>query len=521
MKGASTKGKGQEAIRVLDFGGQYSHLICRRFRQAGFFAELVPYNISASRLARNGTKGIVLSGGPASVYQKGAPKCHPNVLELAIPVLGICYGHQLIAHLLGGEVAYSDAREYGGAELTIDEARGIFEGLGRSIKCWMSHGDKVDEPPPSFTAIAHTKNSRIAAMRDSSGRVFGVQFHPEVAHTPKGLKVIENFASKVCGMTRNWTMTSFVDKTMKEIAHKVRDEDERVVCAVSGGVDSTTTAALIHKAVGDRLLSIFVNHGLLRKNEAEDVTDILTRMGLKVHYVDASSRFLARLKGVVDPEEKRKIVGEEFIKVFTEESLKHGKFEWLAQGTLYPDVIESAKSGSIASRIKTHHNVAGLPETLGFKLLEPMRELYKDEVREVARVLKLPDEVIRRHPFPGPGLAVRVIGEATPEKLEIARDSGHIVEEELKRAGLYDKTWQAFAFVGDDKAVGVLGDERKYGYIVTVRVVTSVDAMTADWMRIPFDILGRISRRITNEVKGVTMVTYSVSSKPPSTIEPQ
>jgi GMP synthase (glutamine-hydrolysing) len=511
----------KDTILVLDFGGQYSHLICRKFREAGVYSELVPFDIKASKIDKGYVKGLVLSGGPASVYQKNAPLCDKEIFKIGLPVLGICYGLQLIAYMNGGVVTKGKEREYGKAILNIDDGSDLFFGLGKRIRCWMSHGDRVERLPKGYEVIAHTKNSPFAAIRDKERRIFGVQFHPEVTHTPKGIDVISNFVYKICKAKRSWRMESFIEKVVKEIKNKVK-KDERVLCALSGGVDSTTTAVLVNKAIGDRLLCIFVDHGLLRKGEVEEVLKVAKdRLKLNVVFVNASKRFLEKLKGVKDPELKRKIIGEEFVKVFAEESRKYGKFEWLAQGTLYPDVIESARSGSIASRIKTHHNVAGLPEDMEFKLLEPLKDLYKDEVRKVAKILGIPDLIVKRHPFPGPGLAVRVVGEVTEEKLRICREASAIIEEELKRAKLYDKVWQAFAFVGDDKAVGVLGDERKYGYIVTVRIVESVDAMTADWVKLPYSLLERISNRITNEVEGVTLVTYAISSKPPATIEPQ
>ncbi|MCD6511190.1 MAG: glutamine-hydrolyzing GMP synthase [Thaumarchaeota archaeon] len=507
-----------DRIVVLDFGGQYSHLIAKRIREVGVYSELLPYNTPADGLGED-VKGIVLSGGPSSVYQKDAPMPDPRIFELGLPILGICYGLQLIAFKLGGRVSKGRKREYGRAELIVKDFSDLFSGLPGRFYCWMSHVDKVTKLPKGFEAIAYTKNSRYAAVRDKVRKIYGVQFHPEVTHTEHGRDIIENFAVRICGCRREWNAGSFIERAVKEIREKVGED--RVLCALSGGVDSTTTAVLVKRAIGDRLFGIFVNHGLMREGEPEEVIEMLKGLGINFRYVDASERFLRRLKGVSDPEEKRRIVGEEFVKVFEEEAKKLGRFKYLAQGTLYPDVIESARSGSFASRIKSHHNVAGLPESLGFELIEPLRELYKDEVREVARELGLPEWFVRRHPFPGPGLAVRIIGEVNEEKLRIVRKASSIVEEELKKAGLYDEVWQAFAFVGEDRAVGVQGDERRYGRIVTIRIVCSEDGMTADWFRIPYEVLERMSNRITNEVEGVTMVTYSVSSKPPSTIEPQ
>lgn len=509
-----------DKVLVLDFGAQYAHLIARRIRECRVYSELIAYNTKAEEIAHLKPKGLVLSGGPANVYQKDAPLPDPAIYDLKIPILGICYGLQVIVHQLGGEVARVDKREYGKAVLHITDTTDLFKGLKPTTVCWMSHGDSAKTIPAGFEAIAYTENSPYAAIRNAERRIYALQFHPEVSHTPRGKKILRNFLFEICGCRANWTMPSFIERAVEEIRSKVGSE--RVLCALSGGVDSSTTAALIHKAVGDQLTCIFVDHGLLRKNEAEEVIRTFRdTLGVKLIVIDASKSFLERLKGVVDPEEKRRIIGEEFAKIFTEASIKYGPFQWLAQGTLYPDVIESAATQGPASRIKTHHNVGGLPPNLGFKLLEPLREIYKDEVRKIASLLKLPDSIVKRHPFPGPGLAVRIIGEVTEEKLRICREASSIVEEELKRHNLYDKVWQAFAIVGDDKAVGVLGDARSYGYIVSVRVVQSTDAMTADWVRLPYKVLERISNRITNEVPGVTWVTYVISSKPPATIEPQ
>ncbi len=511
---------GDNEILILDFGAQYAHLISRRVREAGVYSELIPHNASSVEIIERQPSGLILSGGPRSVYDRDAPLCDPEIFKLNIPVLGICYGLQLIAYQLNGMVASTKKREYGRVLLNIDDRSDIFKGLPNSILCWMSHADAIKKLPADFESIAHTKDSPSAAIRHLDRKIFGVQFHPEVVHTEQGSDIIRNFLFEICGCKENWNMTSFIETSVEEIQKKVGKE--RVLCALSGGVDSSTTALLVNKALGENLTCIFIDHGLLRKGEVEQVLRTF-RENFNINFVDVdySEQFLSRLKGVEDPEAKRKIIGEEFINAFTKEGLKLGNFQWLAQGTLYPDVIESSRAGSPASRIKTHHNVGGLPETITFKILEPLRDLYKDEVRKVASLLDLPDEIIARHPFPGPGLAVRIIGEVTTEKIRICRDASAIVEEELKLKGLYNKVWQAFAVVGDDRATGVLGDARNYGYIVTIRIVESVDAMTADWARLSHYVLEAMSNRITNEVSGVTWVTYAISSKPPSTIEPQ
>tara|TARA_Y100000590_G_scaffold45689_1_gene48551 strand:+ start:2238 stop:3761 length:1524 start_codon:yes stop_codon:yes gene_type:complete len=506
-----------DKIIVLDFGSQYSHLICRRIREFSVYAELVPYDISPQELKQMNPKGIIFSGGPSSVYNDNAPIPDEELFDFELPLLGICYGHQLIVNKFGGKVKRAN-KEYGSSLLSMDENSRLLDGLGNSIRAWMSHGDEAEEIPSNFEIIGHTENSHAAAIANKERTVFGIQFHPEVVHTERGTDILKNFVVNVCQAKQEWTMEGFVDKTVAEIS-KI---EGNVLCGVSGGIDSTVAALLIHKAIGNRLTGVFVDNGLLRLKESEEIEDMFkNNFSLNFHRIDASEKFLSKLKGVTDPERKRKTVGEEFIKVFSDFAKEKGSFNWLAQGTLYPDVIESGVSKGPAAVIKSHHNVGGLPEWLNLKILEPLRELYKDEVRDVARILGVPERLLKRHPFPGPGLSVRIIGEVTPSKLSISRKASKIVEDELWDAGIYDKVWQAYAAVGDDKAVGVVGDERKYGRIVTVRVVDSIDAMTADWTRLPDGVLEKISNRITNEIDEVTWVSYVISSKPPATIEPQ
>ena len=506
-----------DKIVVLDFGSQYSHLICRRIRDFSVYAELVPYNISLDELKKLNPKGIIFSGGPSSVYDSKAPTPTKKIFQMQIPILGICYGHQIIVNNFGGKVKRVN-KEYGSAVLSIDNKSGILSGIGDSIRAWMSHGDEAKLVPDNFEIIGHTENARAAAISNKQKTVYGIQFHPEVVHTENGNEILKNFVLKVCHANQDWTLERFVENSIEKISKL----EGNILCGVSGGIDSTVTALLIHKAVKKRLKCIFVDNGLLRLNEAKEIEGMFTK-NFKVDFtkIDAQKQFLSKLKGVVDPEEKRMIIGEEFVKVFTKFAKSKGQFTWLAQGTLYPDVIESGVSKGPASVIKTHHNVGGLPDWLDLKVLEPLRDLYKDEVRKVAKILGVPQSLLVRHPFPGPGLAVRIIGEVTKKKLDITRVASKIVEEELQNANIYDNVWQAYAAVGDDKAVGVVGDERKYGNIVMIRVVDSVDAMTADWTRLPNELIEKISNRITNEIDDVTWVSYVVSSKPPATIEPQ
>ncbi len=508
-----------EKIIVLDFGSQYSHLICRRIREFSVYAELVPYNVDVKKLINdnNNIKGIIFSGGPASVSDEHAPIPADGIFDLGLPVLGICYGHQIIVDRYGGRVKRAN-REYGSSILSIDDDTSLLRGIGGSIRAWMSHGDEAESIPDDFNVIGHTENSKAAAIASNSKHVYGIQFHPEVVHTQHGTRILENFVLNICRAKQEWTMEKFVDTAVSDIA----SISGNVLCGVSGGVDSTVAALLIHKAIGNRLKCVFVDNGLLRQGEAQEITTIFRdNFGVNFEAIDATDAFLSKLRGVSDPEAKREIIGEEFVKVFSNFAKSNGSFDWLAQGTLYPDVIESGVSKGPAEVIKSHHNVGGLPKWLDLKVLEPLRDLYKDEVRQVARILQVPKDIYMRHPFPGPGLAVRIIGEVTLEKLHIARTAGMIVESELVNAGLYDEVWQAYAAVGDDKAVGVVGDGRMYGNIVMIRVVNSVDAMTADWTRLSHDLLEKMSNRITNEIENVTWVSYAISSKPPATIEPQ
>ena len=501
----------------MDFGGQYSHLIVRRCRNLGVYAELIPHTIPYETIKEMNPAAIILSGGPSSIYADGAPVCDPEILKLGIPVLGICYGAQLIAHIMGGDIKQAGMREYGKTELFVDDKTDLFSGIEDTEIVWMSHGDLIRSLPDNFDIIAHTTGSPVAAFRKD--HIYGIQFHIEVVHTPRGEDMLKNFLFSMCGCDADWSPGSFIESAIREIKETVGSE--KVILGLSGGIDSATVAVLIHRAIGDLLTCIYVDNGLMRKNETEEIVRTFKdnfRMNLEV--VDAEDRFLKRLRNVSDPEEKRQAIGDEFIRVFDEVAARIRDVDFLAQGTIYPDRIESAATSDLASRIKSHHNVGALPEGMLLRLIEPIRDLYKDEVRAVARMLGLPDSIVIRHPFPGPGLAARIIGEVTPDKLRICRDASAIVEEELRASGFYDKTWQAFAMVGDDLATGVLGDERSLGHVVTIRAVESVEAMTADFVRLPYDVLEKISSRITNEIGGVTWVAYAISSKPPSTIEP-
>ena len=506
-----------DKIVILDFGSQYSHLICRRIREFSVYAELVPYDISYDELQKLNPTGIIFSGGPSSFYSSDAPIPENKIFDMNLPLLGICYGHQLIVNKYGGKVKRAN-KEYGSSLLTIDSDKDLLNGIGESVRAWMSHGDEAEEIPEGFKVIGHTESAKAAAIASEEKSIYGIQFHPEVVHTEQGTEILKNFVLKVCGAKQDWTMEGFIDSAVEKIS-KI---EGNVLCGVSGGIDSTVVALLIHKAIGDRLKCVFVDNGLLRLNEEKEIEEMF-KDNFKVDFtaVNAAEAFLGKLKGIEDPERKRKIVGEEFIHVFTKFAEENGPFKWLAQGTLYPDIIESGVSKGPAAVIKSHHNVGGLPDWLNLEILEPLSDLYKDEVRKIAKILQVPEKLFMRHPFPGPGLSVRIIGEVTPKKLEICKVASKIVEDELMEAGLYEKVWQAYAAVGDDRAVGVVGDERRYGNIVMIRVVDSIDAMTADWTRLPHGLLEKMSNRITNEIEDVTWVTYTISSKPPATIEPQ
>lgn len=507
----------RETIVILDFGSQYTQLIARRIRELGVFCEIVPGTAGCEQIRQKCPLGLIFSGGPRSVYERGAPRCEADILHLGVPILGICYGFQLLADMLGGRVRPSSRREYGHAHLRVMSHCPLFEDLPESFSVWMSHGDEVYELPHGFQVVARTENA-IGAAYHPQRQLYGLQFHPEVAHTPQGKAILKNFAYRICGARGDWTPDSFIESAIERVRQQVGTR--RAICGLSGGVDSSVAATIVHRAIGDRLTCIFVDNGLLRKNEFEEVLDLYRRrMRLNVIGVRAADRFLSPLAGVSDPEQKRKIIGAVFIDVFQEQAAKLGPVDYLVQGTLYPDVIESVSIKGPSAVIKSHHNVGGLPEKMHLKLIEPLRELFKDEVRAVGRRLGLPPEIIERHPFPGPGLAVRILGEVTRPRLELLRQADAIVIQEIERAHLYEQVWQAFAVLLPIHTVGVMGDERTYENVVAIRIVTSQDGMTADWVRLPYEVLARISSRIVSEVRGINRVVYDISSKPPSTIE--
>ncbi len=508
----------EEKILILDFGSQYTQLIARRIREQKVYCEIHPYNLSLERIEAFRPRGVILSGGPSSTYGDEAPHVDEGVFALGVPILGICYGMQEIAFRLGGRVGHSDQREFGMASLRPVQDDPLWEGISLPAQVWMSHGDKVEEMPEGFETIGITENAPVAAFADRSRRVWGLQFHPEVVHTIPGKEILRNFLFTICDCHGLWNMHSFIETTIAQVRAQVGSG--KVICGLSGGVDSSVAALLLHKALGDQLTCIFVNNGVLRHNEADEVKEMFGRhFRINLRYVDASRRFLDLLAGVTDPEKKRKIIGNEFIRVFEAEARSLSGVEFLAQGTLYPDVIESVSFKGPSAVIKSHHNVGGLPEKMHLKLVEPLRELFKDEVREVGRELGLPSEVVDRQPFPGPGLAIRVIGEVTEERLRILRQADVIFLDEIRKAGLYNEIWQSFAVLVPVKTVGVMGDERTYEKVIALRAVNSLDGMTADWVRLPYDLLGRVANRIINEVRGVNRVVYDISSKPPGTIE--